>query len=189
MRLSRPSLAIRQPTLTTLPGPCVPHENDFQQLLLAAASSDPNRLTCVAPKNEISLGGLHEAAFSPLLTLPAAFGTICLGETFAATLNLSNETAEPVNGVRLLVEMQSVSGKHLIEEKAPGAAADILRRDEAMELGVEWEIKELGMHVLVCTVEYGTAPSTRSFQKFYKFNVCSTGFRTSSQTRFLLLYR
>ena len=107
---------------------------------------------------------------SPLLTLPAAFGTICLGETFAATLNLSNETTATVSDARITVEMQSQSAKQLIEEKHATGPGHALQREHAMELGVEWEIKELGMHVLVCTVHYGTGLEARSFQKFYKFN-------------------
>lgn len=166
MRLSRPSLAQIQP-------PWVSSSADadtFQHHVLSTRSSDANRLDGLCVEKD-SLSSLSDVALSPLLTLPAAFGTICLGETFAATLNLSNETAATVSNASITVEMQSQTTKQMIEERQAAGTGRSLEGQHAMELNVEWEVKELGMHVLVCTVHYGTALEERSFQKFYKFNV------------------
>lgn len=116
-----------------------------------------------------------------VLTLPSAFGAIQLGETFSSCLAVNNETPKIVEGVALRVEMQTATTKTMLAEYADNrlAAGDIL------ETVVHHEIKELGQHVLACSVSYHLpadhylssassdqhSPSVHSFRKFYKFVV------------------
>ncbi|KAI0670635.1 DUF974-domain-containing protein [Trametes maxima] len=111
-----------------------------------------------------------------LLTLPAAFGAIQLGETFSSCLSINNDANVDVDGVVVRVEMQTASSKALLAEF--GGPDQRLPVGESLEKIVSHEIKELGQHVLGCTVSYRVPPGFRTlppfiqtFRKFYKFAV------------------
>ena len=121
---------------------------------------------------------------SEFLTLPAAFGAIQLGETFSCCFSVNNETHAAVDGVHVRLEMQTASSKSLLSEL--GGTGCILAAGEGLEDVVHHEVKELGQHVLGCTVTYrlppgypyapgplegSDDPSLQSFRKFYKFSV------------------
>jgi trafficking protein particle complex subunit 13 len=131
---------------------------------------------------------------STLLTLPSSFGAIQLGETFSSALAVNNESAAMVDGVCLRVEMQTASNKVLLAEM--GGPTLSLVAGDTLEASVHHEIKELGQHVLACTVSYQLPPGARrpatsattaggsagtdeeddgaglqTFRKFYKFAV------------------
>ncbi|OJT14151.1 Trafficking protein particle complex subunit 13 [Trametes pubescens] len=118
-----------------------------------------------------------------LLTLPAAFGAIQLGETFSSCLSINNDANIDVDGVVIRVEMQTASSKVLLAEF--GGPNQRLGVGETLEKVVSHEIKELGQHVLGCSVSYRVPPGVRhlpqaadsqdpsiqTFRKFYKFAV------------------
>lgn len=114
---------------------------------------------------------------SELLTLPSSFGAIQLGETFSSCICVNNEISGDVAGVVLRVEMQTASSKVTLAEI--GGLDYPLAAQDTVETVVQHEIKELGQHVLACTVSYFVpdlppgAPEekTLTFRKFYKFNV------------------
>ncbi|KAI0316792.1 hypothetical protein OF83DRAFT_1059760 [Amylostereum chailletii] len=121
---------------------------------------------------------------SELLTLPSSFGAIQLGETFSGALAVNNETAASIDGVLLRIEMQTATNKVLLVEL--GGPIQTLAPGDTMETVVNHEIKELGQHVLACTVSYrsppgarllpvpaetGGDPNVQTFRKFYKFAV------------------
>jgi hypothetical protein len=131
---------------------------------------------------------------STLLTLPSSFGAIQLGETFSGALAVNNESAAMVDGVSLRAEMQTTTNKVLLAEI--GGPTLSLAAGDTLEATVHYEIKELGQHVLACTVSYQLPPGARrpatsavttgdpgvdagednglqTFRKFYKFAVCS----------------
>lgn len=117
-----------------------------------------------------------------MLTLPSAFGNIQLGETFSSCLSVNNEATLDVDGVSLRVEMQTATAKTILADY--GGPDFQLRAGDTLERVVEHEIKELGQHVLACTVSYrlppghrsthdSDGPAVQSFRKFYKFSVSS----------------
>lgn len=128
---------------------------------------------------------------STLLTLPSSFGAIQLGETFSGALAVNNESAASVDGIILRVEMQTATSKVLLAEV--GGPKLSLVAGDTLEAMVHHEIKELGQHVLACTVSYQLPPGARrpmaattdaaaggeadddaglqTFRKFYKFAV------------------
>ena len=79
--------------------------------------------------------------------------------------------------------MQTANNKVVLAEI--GGVAESLGAGDTLESVVSHEIKELGQHVLACTVTYklppgsriptssneGGDPSVQSFRKFYKFAV------------------
>jgi hypothetical protein len=126
------------------------------------------------------------------LTLPSSFGAIQLGETFSGALAVNNETAAMVDCVNLRVEMQTATSKLLLADI--GGPTLSLVAGDTLEATVHHEIKELGQHVLACTVSYQLPPGARrpatsaattavagvdtvddtglqTFRKFYKFAV------------------
>ncbi|KAK7023872.1 hypothetical protein R3P38DRAFT_2954647 [Favolaschia claudopus] len=121
---------------------------------------------------------------SELLTLPSSFGSIQLGETFSSCLCVNNEAQVEIEAVGIKVEMQTATSKVLLAEF--GGSGHSLAIGDTLENVVHHEIKELGQHVLACTVTYRLPPGSRTapgpaedpndpalqnFRKFYKFAV------------------
>jgi len=115
-----------------------------------------------------------------VLMLPAAFGAIQLGETFSGCIAVNNDSQSfDIEGVNLRVEMQTNTAKIVLAEV--GGPEHRLTAADSMEDVVHYEIKELGQHVLACTVSYNVPEHIRrerpqlepvlTFRKFYKFQV------------------
>ena len=122
---------------------------------------------------------------SDMLTLPSSFGAIQLGETFSSCLTVNNEAGVDISDVQLTVEIQTATTKVLLAEFSAGSDG-VLRGGGTLEAIIHHEIKELGQHVLGCTVQYRLPPGARRparteenekdpsmqlFRKFYKFAV------------------
>jgi len=121
---------------------------------------------------------------SELLTLPSSFGSIQLGETFSSCLCVNNEKQVEIEVTQFKVEMQTVTAKAILYEM--DGSGNYLAAGDTLEHIVHHEIKELGQHVLACTITYRLPPNSRSiqdasedmndpslqtFRKFYKFAV------------------
>ncbi|CAE7232617.1 unnamed protein product [Rhizoctonia solani] len=171
MRVSRPSLAANP----------LPFFSDSTAL---AAHSRASPLSLESQPLEGSPSTLRDLAQSQILTLPEAFGSISLGETFTSALCINNESSHTVLGSHLLVEMQTASNKTTLGQI--GGLDSRLDPGQMFTLVVSHEMKELGQHVLVCTVGYHVPPalrnssippedpnnpSLRTIKKFYKFIV------------------
>ncbi|KAJ8482272.1 hypothetical protein ONZ51_g5473 [Trametes cubensis] len=173
MRVSRPSLGTAwEPFYSSSPS--------FSAHSTASISSLQGKTPLPGhPKTLRDLTNVNE-----LLTLPAAFGAIQLGETFSSCLSVNNDTNVEVEGVTVRVEMQTVSSKTLLAEF--GGPEQRLGVGESLERIVSHEIKELGQHVLGCIVSYRVPSgfrqslpptsdsldsSVQTFRKFYKFAV------------------
>lgn len=121
---------------------------------------------------------------SELLTLPSSFGSIQLGETFSSCLSINSESHLEIDAVRMRVEMQTATAKVLLAEF--GSLDHKIAAKDTFECLINHEIKELGQHVLACSVTYRfplnarqpSAPAEntddhtlQTFRKFYKFVV------------------
>ncbi len=118
----------------------------------------------------------RDLGITPMLMLPSSFGSINLGETFTGTLCVSNDAPVPVSGTRMAATMQSTSQTlSLGEAGVPGAEegqAGVLGPAKNLEMMVSCDMKELGLHVLQCQVEYMSSSGPRHFSRSYRFNVC-----------------
>ncbi|KAK7043735.1 hypothetical protein VNI00_008347 [Paramarasmius palmivorus] len=174
MRVSRPTLASAwQPFYSSSPS----FSAHSTQSILSLQGKTP------LPGHPKTLRDLTHS--TELLTLPSSFGSIQLGETFSSCLAVNNESAAEVEAVSLKVEIQTITSKVTLAEF--GGPSYQLSSGDTMENVVSHEIKELGQHVLACTVSYrmpmiahsqsisaaedGGDPSIVSFRKFYKFAV------------------
>lgn len=124
------------------------------------------------------------------LTLPDSFGVIYLGQTFHGLLSVQyegNQSDSAVENATLKAELHTAAHKVLLDEVGP---CRVGFGENGLELSVKQEIKELGLHTLVCTVSYdqiepvnsqdldpaSSSPNpngriSRNFRKLYKFQV------------------
>ncbi|KAJ7197246.1 hypothetical protein GGX14DRAFT_471992 [Mycena pura] len=174
MRVSRPSLASAwQPFYSSSPS----FSAHSTASILSLQGKTP------LPGHPKTLRDLTHA--SELLTLPSSFGSIQLGETFSSCLCVNNEAQTEVEAVSLKVEMQTVTSKVVLGEFG-GPDTRLAVGDALEDVILHHEVKELGQHVLACTVSYRLPPGARnapgppegsndpalqSFRKFYKFAV------------------
>lgn len=155
---------------------------------------DPNPLASTSAHPST----LRDLSLSEILTLSATFGSIQLGETFSGIVTVNNDSYHPgieALAVQLRVEMQTASAKVAIGgtgSNDPSNPASVLRPSKFVETVVKHEIKELGQHVLACTLSYRIPavlvhsypippddpadPTLRILRKYYKFMVSFLGF-------------
>lgn len=120
------------------------------------------------------------------LTLPPAFGSAYVGETFSCTLSANNELPENegsrvVTSVRIVAEMQTPSQVASLElvPVDDTAQADGLQRGQSLQKIVRFDLKEEGNHILAVSVSYtetwmggdsqAASGRVRTFRKLYQF--------------------
>ncbi|KAJ3189113.1 hypothetical protein HDU85_002738 [Gaertneriomyces sp. JEL0708] len=181
MRLSRPSFTKRIPLY---------HEND--ETLVGDAALD-----LMAANDITRLDRIPDFGLTDLLALPASFGNIYLGETFSSYLCINNESQLPVQEVGIKAELQTTSQRFMLVDtigigagsapasrtspaqsttslasvSASGSNRVSLLPTQSITHITHHEIKELGAHILVCSIHYSHHGQRRHFRKFYKFNV------------------
>ncbi|KAL2013931.1 hypothetical protein VTN00DRAFT_1456 [Thermoascus crustaceus] len=163
LRLSRPSLSSQYP---------LPAEN---------AKISP-KASLSYPSDEAD----GQFILSPNLTLPPAFGSAYVGETFACSLCANNElpedeTSRVVTSVRILAEMQTPSQVVPLDLTPGGEEAhtDGLGKGQSFQKIVRFDLKEEGNHILAVSVSYtetlmaenlhAASGRVRTFRKLYQF--------------------
>jgi hypothetical protein len=131
----------------------------------------------------------NETQITDILSLPPAFGNIYLGETFTSYLCVNNDSLTAAQEVAFKAELQTASQRFTLADTigaSPAGSMDVLSSKsqleqvsllpkQSAEFILHHEIKELGIHILVCSVHY--TPSTKQdtqrkfFRKFFKFQV------------------
>jgi len=151
MRLTRPTLA------STLPLTC--DSKDLPgNLFNNALQQDP---TVVHGSETIALG--------QFLVLPQSPINIYLGETFSSYICVYSETKQIVYNISVKVVLQTSSQRLPLSNDPPTAE---LTSDEAVNVVIHHEVKEIGTQILVCEVTYqNSAGLPMSFRKFFKIQV------------------
>ncbi|CAO3569265.1 unnamed protein product [Mortierella alpina] len=160
------------------------------------AADGPGPLAGIDNNAALDMGNF---GVSELLTMPAAFGNIYLGETFTSYICANNESPHPVRDVILKAELQTTTLRFALSDtlasqrnqasatrlpsesslksvpspsSSTGGHIQLLESGKTNEMIVSHEIKELGIHILVCSIQYSTLDGQqKSFRKFYKFQV------------------
>lgn len=131
-------------------------------------------------------GGDQEFLLTSNLSLPPAFGSAYVGETFSCSLCANNEllgetASKIVSNVHLTADMQTPSQQQIPLSAPVGdqAAESILPYGESLQQIVRFDLKEEGNHVLVVNLSYTEASTSsdttplggrqRSFRKLYQF--------------------
>nr|XP_002129801.2 trafficking protein particle complex subunit 13 [Ciona intestinalis]XP_026690326.1 trafficking protein particle complex subunit 13 [Ciona intestinalis]XP_026690327.1 trafficking protein particle complex subunit 13 [Ciona intestinalis] len=144
MRLTKPSIITSVPVLND--------KSDVLSLNLGYSS-----------KNLTSYGT------GETLILPHSFGNIFLGETFVSYLSVNNESGTDVLNVSLMADLQTGSQRITLSNKTP---KESLKPGNSLDEVINHEVKELGTHILVCTVSYSRRDGEpKNFRKFFKFQV------------------
>jgi hypothetical protein len=165
MRLSRPSLATHKPAYHD------PNSSPVSGAL--TSSSEKNLHDKRYVDEEKSAIDIRNFDLGEILVLPSAFGNIYLGETFSTYLCINNESKEIVHEVKLKAELQTSSQRFNLADTNEEPLA-IMETGRSNEFVISHEIKELGVHILVCSIQYTTVDGkVRSFRKFYKFQVAN----------------
>ncbi|KAJ1023038.1 hypothetical protein NDA13_005086 [Ustilago tritici] len=185
MRASAPSLAVSEKPYYDS------HLPSSSPLIAAVGKGISESLSSDPLSNHYPDAPSSNFPISNLLTLPSSFGTLYLGETFRTYLCVRNESpTSPVREPSLRAEMQVGSSEtegrwhqlaHLIlpsptSTTESGEPVWELPPSAPLETSLGYDIKDLGPHVLVCTVGYKALSAEggwveRSFRKFYKFSV------------------
>nr|XP_039260006.1 trafficking protein particle complex subunit 13-like [Styela clava] len=103
-----------------------------------------------------------------LLSLPQSFGNIFLGETFVSYISVHNDSTQEATDVVVKADLQT--GSQRISLTQP-ASRDVLSPENSIDDVMRHEVKELGTHILVCSVSYKNAGVQNFFRKFFKFQV------------------
>ncbi|KAF8248325.1 hypothetical protein K440DRAFT_600173 [Wilcoxina mikolae CBS 423.85] len=168
LRLSRPSLSEQHPiTVDTL---------SHRTPELKDASQHSHAYPSHPLENPFTL--------TPLLTLPPAFTSVFIGETFSCCLSANNEAKSNVTHVKITAQMQTPSQTLQLNLAAATDDGDIgtdLDPGDSLQKIVTYDLKEEGNHVLAVMVTYTDprksppqdedAPDTRvrTFKKLYQF--------------------
>ncbi|KAI8899613.1 hypothetical protein BC833DRAFT_614574 [Globomyces pollinis-pini] len=153
---------------------------------------DPSINPLIPIESDTSVDFLKELGISDLLAVPASFGNIYLGETFDSYLCVNNDSPTAVSDVSFKAELQTTSQRFTLADTigtTPSNSSDkvnvqnqleqvsLLPR-QSTEFVLHHDIKELGIHILVCSVHYSPTviaandPEKRKFfRKFFKFQV------------------
>ena len=162
LRLSRPSLSHQYPLPQTL------KPVDVDSLYIS-----PNAALSV-PSDQDSTDAASNTNFTltPALTLPSAFASAYVGESFACTLSANNELPQhadrAISGVRITAEMQTpsnpagvtlgVEGGTKSKAEDEGSESVVYGEDlasgQSMQRIIRLDLKEEGNHILSVTVTY-----------------------------------
>lgn len=167
MRLSRPQLT------STLPIYYESNPDKNSPLVEGLDSLNISDLTASHPIDVNKANGLQIRDFglSQMLKLPSAFGNIYLGENFSTFISINNESPFPVHQVGVKIELQTSSQRFVLSDTTT-TPLEALDTRATYDTTVAHEIKELGVHILVCSVHYNSMDNKRRhFRKFYKFQV------------------
>ena len=170
MRLSRPSFG-QTPNQVLIAGES---ELSVGKSILNQLQAD--NLSLKSTNSIVANDLAADHTLSNIMVLPNGFGNIYLGETFSSYICINNDSDFNVSGVAVRVELHTSSSQRLmlLDSSANSSEVVNLLKKQTLEHVVTHEIKELGVHILVCNVQY-TAAATgnvpRSFRKYYKFQV------------------
>ncbi|OQS00827.1 hypothetical protein THRCLA_05843 [Thraustotheca clavata] len=118
---------------------------------------------------------------SSMLLLPDSFGNIYLGETFSSYISVINQFSCNLQQVGLTAKLQTPTTRSdLIDTRAsrggsmpPPNPIPVLSSSTNLDMAVEYELNEVGVHTLRVGVSYldPITSEPKSLRKFYRFNV------------------
>lgn len=108
-----------------------------------------------------------------LLMLPQSFGNIYLGETFSCYMSVHNDSRQTVTNVSVQADLQIGMQKIVLTgHRGNYNSVTKLNADESVDDVIHHEVKEIGTHILACTVSYTSMNNEKMhFRKFFKFQV------------------
>ncbi|KAL6733410.1 hypothetical protein Aduo_004060 [Ancylostoma duodenale] len=149
IRLSRPKRPEGSPLQVDPVDP-----SRFSQLINAALASGEKR---------------YDTSIGEYLIAPLMFENIYLGETFTFYMNVVNESDQKVTDVSVKCELQTNSQRVNLTSSVQDV---VLEPSNSSGHIISHEVKEIGQHILICSVNYKTSSDEKMyFRKFFKFPV------------------
>lgn len=107
------------------------------------------------------------------LILQQPFGSVYLGQTLRFAIVLSNVSMSPTEKVGVRVDIQSDKAKHTLHDTMSSSPSAVsLGRGEHLEVVVQYEVKDLGTHTLLCSSSYvGPTGELRYHPQAFRFQV------------------
>ncbi|KAK6051433.1 hypothetical protein COOONC_11065 [Cooperia oncophora] len=100
---------------------------------------------------------------------PQMFENIYLGETFTFYVNCTNESDQKVTDVSVKCDLQTNSQRVSLASNIHDV---VFGRWKMLGQIITHEVKEIGQHILICSVNYKTSSDEKMyFRKFIKFPV------------------
>jgi len=119
--------------------------------------------------NISAVKGAEQLTSGELLSLPQSFGSIFLGETFSCYVSVLNDSNQVVEEVAIKTDLQTTSQRFQLTASKPRPQ---LSPDESVDEVIDYEVKELGTHILICAVNYTSNAGEKLYmRRFYKFQV------------------
>ena len=107
-----------------------------------------------------------------LLLLPQSFGDIYLGETFSCYISIHNDGKEVASDVNIKVDLQTSSLRQSLYGQGSNTGQSLVAPGDNKDIVINHEIKEGGVHMLVCAVNYSATDGEKlHFRKLFKFQV------------------
>ncbi|PKC12275.1 DUF974-domain-containing protein [Rhizophagus irregularis] len=134
-----------------------------------AESLDP---TVSKSASRIHMRDLSENELSSLPSMNTnAIENIYLGATFDSYLIVNNDSARIARDISIRAELQTEKQRLQLADTTSNSVPTI-EPHKAYEFVIKHEIKELGIHNLVCMVQYTTDEGVKRYlKKFYRFQV------------------
>ena len=122
-----------------------------------------------------NIESLQLPSIDSTMSLPSSFGNIHLGEYLNCLLVLANNS---LNGaafhkVTMKIELQTTNQRITLYDTSLEPANEMKNKD-IISTVIKQEIKETGVHVLICSIHYKVHENDlekKFFRKFYKFQV------------------
>ncbi|CAK4204736.1 unnamed protein product [Aphanomyces euteiches] len=154
-----------------------------RRMTTAPASVQPTLKVMRLYKPRLSMEKTYrrEFALSNMLLLPDSFGNIYLGETFSSYISVINQFACDLHQVGLTAKLQTpTSRSDLLDKRSSRGGATppmnptpTLSAGSNLDMAVEYELNEVGVHTLRVGVTYldPLTSEPKSLRKFYRFQV------------------
>ncbi|KAF0683082.1 Aste57867_24862 [Aphanomyces stellatus] len=133
------------------------------------------------PRLSIEKSYRREFALSNMLLLPDSFGNIYLGETFSSYISVINQFSCDLHQVGLTAKLQTPTTRSDLSDRRlarggttpPTNPAAVLSAGSNLDMAVEYELNEIGVHTLRVGVSYldPITSEAKSLRKFYRFQV------------------
>ncbi|KAG9303599.1 hypothetical protein G9A89_018495 [Geosiphon pyriformis] len=112
-----------------------------------------------------------ELAANESSNTPISFGNVYLGETFSSLVKISNESVQTAREIGIKAEIQTNTQRFPLLDTISEPLIK-LEPSKTTEHHLQHEIKELGVHVLLCSAIYfNNDGEKRNIRKLYRFQV------------------
>eukprot|EP01104_Vermistella_antarctica_P011831 TRINITY_DN3343_c0_g1_i2.p1 TRINITY_DN3343_c0_g1~~TRINITY_DN3343_c0_g1_i2.p1 ORF type:complete len:384 (+),score=86.03 TRINITY_DN3343_c0_g1_i2:315-1466(+) len=156
MRLIKPSFQVVNPAV------CEPSD---------IPANIPGVIDRRLPAASVTLGDGDALGLTEMLTLPSSFGTIYLGEMFCSYISVNNSSGSDVSLVGIKAELQTQTQRFILLDRSPQQIPKFVA-GASNDFVVQHEVKEEGIHILVCSANYTKLDGERKyFRKLFKFKV------------------